>query len=119
MSRFLKALALLKQRRHARVRAKISGTASRPRLCVTKSNRYVFVQAIDDAARITIVSLHGKTVGNGKNNTVADCLEIGKKLGEQLVARGITAVVFDKGSSPYHGQVKAVAEGARGAGLQF
>ena len=106
------------QRRHARIRAKISGTAERPRLSVFRSNRGMFLQLIDDENGKTLVSASMKEVKTkGKKTEVS--LELGKILAEKALTKKISAVVFDKSSYRYHGRVKAVAEGARTAGLKF
>ena len=107
-------------KRHARVRAKISGTAERPRLCVYRSNANISAQIIDDVKGITLVSastLEKGFEGNGGNKEAA------KKIGEIIAARanekGITDVVFDRGGYLYHGRVSELAEGAREGGLKF
>ncbi len=107
-------------KRHARVRAKISGTAERPRLCVYRSNANISAQIIDDVKGITLVSastLEKGFEGNGGNKEAA------KKIGEIIAARanekGITDVVFDRGGYLYHGRVSELAAGAREGGLKF
>ena len=107
-------------KRHARVRAKISGTAERPRLCVYRSNANISAQIIDDDKGITLVSastLEKGFEGNGGNKEAA------KKIGEIIAARanekGITDVVFDRGGYLYHGRVSELAAGAREGGLKF
>ena len=107
-------------KRHARVRAKISGTAERPRLCVYRSNANISAQVIDDDKGITLVSastLEKGFEGNGGNKEAA------KKIGEIIAARanekGITDVVFDRGGYLYHGRVSELAAGAREGGLKF
>ena len=107
-------------KRHARVRAKISGTAERPRLCVYRSNANISAQIIDDVKGITLVSastLEKGFEGNGGNKEAA------KKIGEIIAARanekGITDVVFDRGGYLYHGRVSELADGAREGGLKF
>ena len=110
-------------RRHRRVRGKISGTAARPRLCVTRSNNNVYVQVIDDDAHKTIcgVSTLGpefKETGK-KGSTVEGAAAIGEIIGKKAIEAGVTEVVFDRGGNLYHGRVKAVADGAREAGLKF
>ena len=110
-------------RRHRRVRGKISGTAARPRMCVTRSNNNIYVQVIDDVARKTIlgVSTLGpefKATGK-KSSTVEGASAIGEIIGKKAIEAGITEVVFDRGGHLYHGRVKAVAEAAREAGLKF
>lgn len=106
----------LRDRRHRRVRAKISGTAARPRLAVFKSNKFVSAQLIDDEAGKTVVAAHGKAVGGALS---AQAVGVGKAIAEKAKAAGITAVVFDRGGYAYGGQVKALADAAREAGLTF
>ena len=110
-------------RRHRRVRGKISGTAARPRMCVTRSNNNVYVQVIDDVARKTIlgVSTLGpefKATGK-KGGTVEGAAALGEIVGRKAIEAGITEIVFDRGGHLYHGRVKAVADAAREAGLKF
>ncbi len=112
-----------KVRRHARIRARLSGTAERPRLHVTKSLTGLYLQLIDDEAGKTLVSVNSKKdtpkkgdAGERKNRVAASYL-LGKALGEKAVALGIKKAVFDRSGNRYHGRVKAVAEGARDAGL--
>ena len=107
-------------KRHKRVRAKISGTAERPRLAVYRSNANISAQIIDDVKGVTLVSAStfGQGVeGNGGNKEAAR--EIGKRIAEKAVAAGITEVVFDRGGYLYHGRVSELAEGAREGGLKF
>ena len=107
-------------KRHKRVRAKISGTASRPRLAVYRSNAHIAAQVIDDVAGVTLVSAstHEKDFqGNGGNKVAARA--IGKLLAERANAKGITEVVFDRGGYLYHGRVSELADGAREGGLKF
>ena len=107
-------------KRHKRVRAKISGTAARPRLCVYRSNAHISAQIIDDVAGVTLVSASTQEKnfqGNGGNKEAAAF--VGKLIGERAVAKGITEVVFDRGGYLYHGRVSELAEGAREGGLKF
>lgn len=110
-------------RRHRRVRGKISGTAARPRLCVTRSNSNMYVQIIDDVAHTTIcgVSTLGEAFkATGKSGaTVEGAAELGTIVGKLAQENGVTEVVFDRGGHLYHGRVKALAEAAREAGLKF
>ena len=110
-------------RRHRRVRGKISGTAARPRLCVTRSNSNLYVQVIDDVTHTTIcgVSTLGpefKATG-AKSATVEGAGVLGGIVGKKAQEAGVTEVVFDRGGHLYHGRVKALAEAAREAGLKF
>ena len=107
-------------KRHKRVRAKISGTADRPRLCVYRSNAHISAQIIDDVAGVTLVSASTQEKefeGNCGNKAAAKL--VGKLIGERAAAKGITEVVFDRGGYLYHGRVSELAEGAREGGLKF
>lgn len=116
----LKAKQAKLERRQRRVRAKISGTAERPRLRVTRSNANIYAQVIDDVAATTLVSassLDAEITANGGNKEGAEA--VGKLVGKRALEAGITEVVFDRGGNLYHGRVKALADGAREAGLKF
>ena len=107
-------------KRHKRVRAKISGTAARPRLAVYRSNANISAQIIDDVAGVTLVSAstYDKDFqGNGGNKEAART--VGKTIAEKAAAKGITEVVFDRGGYLYHGRVSELADGAREGGLKF
>ena len=113
----------LTQRRHRRVRRKISGTAERPRLCVFRSHQHIYVQAIDDAAQHTVAAastldpdLREKLESSRDQAASA---AVGQLVAERLKGKGISQVVFDRGGNLYHGRVKALAEAAREAGLDF
>lgn len=107
------------KRRQNRVRAKVSGTAARPRLNVFRSNRGLYLQLIDDVAGRTLVSAHVRELtGKGLKKIEAGAA-LGKLLAEKALAAGIKEVVFDRSSYRYHGRVKAVADGAREQGLVF
>ncbi len=109
-----------RRRRHVRVRKKLSGTATRPRLAVFRSNRYISAQIIDDDAGRTLAAASSQEAAmRAKTLTVATATEVGKLLGERAAAAGITEVVFDRGGYPFHGRVKALAESARESGLKF
>jgi len=106
--------------RHKRVRAKISGTAERPRLNVFRSLSNIYAQIIDDTTGNTIVSASSVEKGfegNGFNKEAAK--KVGAMIAERAKEKGITEVVFDRGGYVYHGRVKELAEGAREGGLQF
>lgn len=107
-----------KKRRVKRVRAKISGTSSRPRLCVFRSLQYIYVQIIDDENGKILVSLDSRKMKKAKNN-IETAGRIGEEFAKLAVAKKISAVVFDKRGYKYHGKVKALAEGARKGGLKF
>jgi len=106
----------IRARRKKRIRAKVEGSAERPRLCVTKSNRLMVAQLIDDTKGITL--LRSQTP-KGKTANVKLSTELGKDLASQAKAKGIKAVVFDRAGQLYHGRVAAVAAGARDGGLSF
>ncbi len=104
-------------RRHARVRSQISGTATRPRLAVYRSNRYISAQLIDDVAEHTLAAVTSK---GGSAKTFTDrASEAGKQMAELAKKAGVTEVVFDRGGFRYTGRVAAFAEGARAGGLNF
>ena len=106
--------------RHKRVRAKISGTAERPRLNVFRSLSNIYAQIIDDTTGNTLVSASSVEKGfegNGGNKEAAK--KVGAMIAERAKVKGITEVVFDRGGYVYHGRVKELAEGAREGGLQF
>ena len=110
-------------RRHRRVRGKISGTAARPRMCVTRSNSNMYVQIIDDVTRTTLLGV--STLGpdfkatGAKSATVEGASVLGDIVGKKALEAGVTEVVLDRGGNLYHGRIKALAEGAREAGLKF
>lgn len=109
-----------KKRRQDRVRAKIHGTARRPRLSVFRSNRYFYAQLIDDDAGKTLLTIDDKSkAAHGKVSKTEAAFELGKQLAERAKEAELSAVVFDKGSYKYHGRVKSFAEGARKGGLVF
>ena len=103
-------------RRHARIRAKISGTAERPRLAVFKSNKFISVQLIDDAAGKTLAQAHGREF---KGSLGAQAASVGKAIAERAKKAGVGAVVFDRGGYAYAAQIKALADAAREGGLTF
>ncbi len=106
-------------RRRRRVRAKVRGTAQRPRISVFRSNRGIFVQLVDDASGHTLAAVNW-TEGDLRSLTGADqARRAGTLLAERAQAAGVQSAVFDRGGYQYHGRVKALADGAREAGLQF
>ena len=107
-------------KRHARVRAKISGTTERPRLAVYRSNANIYAQIIDDVKGITLCaasSVEAGFEGIGSNKEAAK--KVGMKIAEKALAAGIDTVVFDRGGYVYHGRVSELAAGAREGGLKF
>ena len=112
--------AVARKRRHTRVRKRVKGTASRPRLAVFRSNKYIYAQVVDDVAGRTLAaasSLEGDL--RAKNLTVETAGEVGKLVAERAKQAGIDTVVFDRGGFPFHGRIKALAESARESGLKF
>jgi len=106
----------LRQKRHIRVRGKISGTAETPRLNVFRSNTNIYAQVIDDVAGVTLASASSLKLSGTKTEQAA---EVGKLVAEAAKAKGVEAVVFDRGGYLYHGRVAALATAAREAGLKF
>lgn len=110
-------------RRHRRVRGKVSGTRTCPRLCVTRTNSNVYAQLVDDDAGVTLVSastIDKELRGDLRNAAdVAAARRVGEALGRRATEMGINEAVFDRGGRLYHGQVKSLADGARDAGLRF
>ncbi len=110
-------------RRHKKVRAKIFGTAARPRLSVYRSNKHVFVQLIDDNKGVTLVSARDQEIPEKElkkaKGKVGRSFLVGKMIGQRALDKGIKEAVFDRGGYKYHGRVKAIAEGAREAGLKI
>lgn len=127
------------QRRHKRVRVKISGTAEAPRLCVFRSAKYIYAQLIDDQKRKTIIAVDDRKIKREKINPVRDfkkrretkkgqisngakidkAWKVGKLIAKEAIKKKIKKVVFDRRGYKYHGRVKAIAEGAREGGLRF
>ena len=114
---------LHRKRVHDRVRTKVAGTTERPRLCVYRSLGHIYAQVIDDRSGKTLVSassVDGETKKNLKGGgNIAAAKVIGKAVAERAKAAGVQKVVFDRGGYKYHGRVKALADAAREAGLQF
>lgn len=113
----------VRKRKHLRVRKKINGTSTRPRLCVFRSLSHVYAQVIDDTNGVTLASastmdkeVKDKVSGTGN---VEAATEVGKLVAQRALAKGIETVVFDRGGYIYHGRVSALAEAAREAGLKF
>ena len=107
-----------RHRRHRRVRVKVLGTAQRPRLSVFRSLSHTYAQVIDDSAGRTLASASTLQLG-AKRNDLAAAAAVGKAVAESARQAGVTSVVFDRGGYLYHGRVKALADAAREAGLEF
>jgi large subunit ribosomal protein L18 len=116
-------ITIRRQKTKARIRGRVSGTPERPRLTIYKSLKRIYVQAIDDTKGLTVASASSlekelrDTVKNGANIDAAKA--VGARIAARLKEQGITAVVFDRNGYVYHGRVKALADSAREAGLQF
>ena len=113
--------AVARKRRHTRVRKKVTGTASRPRLVVSRSTRHLFVQVVDDTAGTTLASASTMEADlrafDGDKSAKAK--KVGALVAQRAKSAGIDTVVFDRGGNKYHGRVAALAEGAREGGLAF
>lgn len=111
----------VRKKRHARVRAKLSGTSTRPRLNVFRSNKHIYAQIIDDMNGVTLAS--ASTLDKDFNLESSSNVEAAQKVGElvakRAVEKGITDVIFDRGGYLYHGRIQALADAARENGLQF
>src|ERR1700747_3039516 len=113
---------ITRQRVHDRIRKKLQGTSERPRLNVYRSLNHIYVQVIDDLNGKTLVSAstaEGKKEDRRTGGNVAAAKAVGKPIAERAKSKGVTKVVFDRGGYIYHGRVKALADAAQEAGLQF
>ena len=109
-----------RDRRHRRVRKRVRGTAERPRLAVYRSNRYIYAQVVDDVTGATLVAASSVEPDlRADRLSVETAAKVGSLLGSRAKDAGIAAVVFDRGGYKYHGRVKALADAAREAGLEF
>lgn len=108
-----------KLRRKIRARSRISGTSDRPRLSVFRSNRYIYVQLIDDEAQRTLLGLSENELSEKGGQKMERAKKLGLLLAKKVLLKKIKKVVFDRGESRYHGRVKAFAQGAREGGLEF
>lgn len=112
LSKFLK-----RSRRHARIRARVSGTTARPRLMVYRSNLYIYAQMVDDTTGTTLCAASDIKAKDGNKTTRAR--DVGVAIAAIAAQKGITTCIFDRGGCLYHGRVKALAEAAREGGLSF
>lgn len=109
-----------RQRRHGRVRKRVSGSAGRPRLAVFRSNRYIYAQVIDDVAGTTLAAASSQEKDfRSKTLTKETAAAVGALLATRAKEAGVDQVVFDRGGFPYHGRIKSLADAARDAGLEF
>ena len=110
----------IRLRIHKRIRRKVSGTQERPRLAVFRSLNHIYAQVIDDGQGVTVASAASTEKDlKGKGGNITGAKLIGQKVAERAKEKGITRVVFDRGGYLYHGRVKALADAAREAGLEF
>ena len=115
-----KSRSVARHRRHARVRKSIRGSGERPRLAVYRSNRYIYAQVIDDLSGSTLAAASSQEeTMRSKTLTVDTAGEVGKLVAERAKEAGVSSVVFDRGGYKFHGRVKALADAAREAGLEF
>lgn len=112
---------IVRKKRHARVRSKLSGTATRPRLNVYRSNQHFYAQVIDDTNSVTIASASTieKDLNLDSTSNLAAAVKVGELVAKRAQDKGIKSVVFDRGGYLYHGRIKALADAAREAGLEF
>ena len=110
-----------RERRHRRVRKKVSGTAERPRLAVFRSNKHIYAQVIDDVAGRTLAAAatDDASLKGGTGSNIDAATKVGTLVAERAKAAGIEKVVFDRGGFRYHGRVAALADAARAGGLEF
>lgn len=101
------------------IRKKISGTTERPRLSVFRSNRGIYVQVIDDLKGVTLASASTVELGDKVKLNKENSKSVGKKIAEKAIASGVQTIIFDRNGYLYHGNIKALAEGAREGGLKF
>lgn len=110
-----------RRKRHARVRAKLSGTSARPRLNVFRSNQHIYAQVIDDTNGVTLASAStlDKELSLESTSNIEAAQKVGELVAKRAVEKGVSAVVFDRGGYLYHGRIQALADAARENGLQF
>lgn len=101
------------------IRKKVNGTTERPRLSVFRSNKSIYAQLIDDIKGVTLVSASTLELGDKAKLNIENSKQVGKKIAEKAISSGIQAIVFDRNGYLYHGNIKALAEGAREGGLKF
>jgi large subunit ribosomal protein L18 len=109
----------IRQRIHTRIRRKLSGTTARPRLAVFRSLKHIYAQVIDDTQGRTVASASSDEKNGVNGGNVAGAKSVGQLVAQRAQEKGVKAVVFDRGGYLYHGRVKALADSARAAGLEF
>jgi len=110
---------IIRRRIHKRIRRKLAGSEARPRLAVFRSLKHIYAQVIDDGAGVTLAAASSNEKGGANGGNLAGAKAIGKLVAERAKAKGIEAVVFDRGGYLYHGRIQALADAAREAGLKF
>ena len=110
---------IIRLRIHKRIRRRVAGTGERPRLAVFRSVKHIYAQVIDDTKGHTVVAASTTEADEKNGGNLAGAKSIGKLVAERAKDKGIKAVVFDRGGYQYHGRIKALAEAARAAGLEF
>ncbi len=115
----MKSRALRHEFRKVRIRRIVQGEPGRPRLSVYRSLKHIYAQVIDDVQGRTVAQASSKEKGFAKATGVKAAVSVGELVAKRAVEKGVKRVVFDRGGRPYHGQVKALADGARQAGLEF
>ncbi|MBI5158290.1 MAG: 50S ribosomal protein L18 [Acidimicrobiia bacterium] len=116
----MKTRDVARRKRHFRVRKRVHGTAARPRMAVFRSNRYIYVQVIDDVTGRTLAAASSQEKElRERTLTVGTAAEVGKLIASRAKAAGVSSVVFDRGGFAYHGRLKALADAAREEGLEF
>jgi large subunit ribosomal protein L18 len=115
------AKSLIRERVHRRIRSKVKGTSERPRLCVFRSLKQIYAQVVDDQKGCTLAAAASgdKDAAGASGGNLAGAKAVGRLIAERAKAKGVQRVVFDRGGYLYHGRVKALAEAAREAGLEF
>ncbi|MBE0433049.1 50S ribosomal protein L18 [candidate division WOR-3 bacterium] len=109
-----------RHKRHRSIRKKLIGTSDRPRLCVFRSNKYIYAQVIDDTKHKVLFGYASSKVKDIKSKKKMEiAAEVGKTIGKLALDKGVKRVAFDRAGYKYHGRVKALADGARAAGLEF
>jgi large subunit ribosomal protein L18 len=111
--------AEMKERRHRRIRGKLAGTPARPRMCVHRSHKQIYVQLIDDDAGVTLCASSSLALKLANGGGIAGAKSVGADIAKRALEKGLAAVAFDRAGYRYHGRIKALADSAREAGLKF
>lgn len=111
--------AEMKRRRHRRIRGKLAGTPARPRMCVHRTHKQIYVQVVDDDAGVTLCASSSLQLGLGNGGNVSGAKAVGADIAKRAMEKGISSIAFDRAGYRYHGRIKALADAAREAGLKF